>query len=582
METMNNRRSTLIEYFRSPALAELNWRSLAMVGVTSLAMSILLFAMPLFSLQVYDRVLTSRSTDTLLLLASIVVFALTSHAALDAVRGRLLLRIGNAYAVKLGPLLFDVSIAQSARSSESNGQALRSMQTIRNFVATPQGLATLYDAPLVPLFLVAVYMMHVGLGHAMLFGVIVLFLLTALTEAVTGKRLRAAGEAGIDAQRRVDSVMQNAEAVEAMGMRLAMRRYWYTSQNRLMSDASKANDRSSLVGSVAKWVRMILSLMITGVGAWYVIRDEVTVGAMIAANILSARGLAPLEMTIGAWKSFVGTRMAVEKINSAVAEYSRPEGKMQLPEPKGDVSAEKLVYAPPGTEQLTLKGISFKLPAGTWLGIVGPSGAGKSTLVKLICGVWKPKSGVVRLDGADVYSWPRADFGRFCGYLPQDIELFAGTVRDNIARFAGEDSGNDAAVVEAAKLAGVHEMVLRLSKGYETPIGQGGAALSAGQRQRIGLARAMFGDPRLLVLDEPNSNLDVEGETALLNALSQARSRGCSVIMIGHRPSILEHADYIGVLVEGHLQHFGPREEILARILPKPRASLREVPHGRA
>lgn len=553
-----------------------------MVGVTSLAMSVLLFAMPLFSLQVFDRVLTSRSADTLVLLALIVLFALTSHAMLDTVRGRLLQRIGNAYAVKLGPLLFDASIAQSARLSGADGQALRSMQTIRNFVATPQGLATLYDAPLVPLFLIAVYMMHVGLGHAMLFGVFILILLAAVTEAVSGSRLRTAGEASIDAQRRIEAVMHNAEAVEAMGMRSAMRRYWFTAQSRSMIEASLAGDRAALVGSVAKWVRMILSLLITGVGAWYVIQDEVTIGAMVAANILSARGLAPLETMIGAWKGFVGTRVAVERINQAVGSFARPEGKMQLPVPKGEVTVERLSYAPPGSELLILKGISFQLPAGTWLGIVGPSGAGKSTLVKLICGVWKPRSGVARLDGADVYMWPRADFGRFCGYLPQDIELFAGTVRDNISRFSDQSVKTDVAVIDAAKMAGVHELILKLPDGYETQIGQEGAALSAGQRQRIGLARAMFGDPSLLVLDEPNSNLDADGEAALLEALRKARARGCTVIMIGHRPSMLADADQIGVLVDGQLQHFGPREEVLSRIVPKPRVPLREVPCGSA
>lgn len=551
-----------------------------MVGTTSLAMSVLLFAMPLFSLQVYDRVLTSRSSDTLILLATIVVFALTSHAALDAVRARLLLRIGNAYAVRLGPRLFDVSIGQSAQLCRPNGHGLRSMQTIRNFVATQQGLATLYDAPLIPLFLCAVYMMHVGLGHAMLFGILVLFLLTALTEVVSGGRLRAAAESGVDAQRRIDAVMCNAEAVEAMGMRPAMRRYWLTAQNESMAEASLAGDRASLVGAGAKWVRMILSLLITGVGAWYVIRDEVTIGTMVAANILSARGLAPLETMIGAWKGFVAARIAVERINQAFDGFSRVESGIQLPPPKGEVAVERLTYAPPASDLLTLKGISFKLAPGNWLGIVGPSGAGKSTLVKLICGVWKPRSGVVRLDGADVYTWHRADFGRFCGYLPQDIELFSGSVRDNISRFSGSGAANDAAVVEAAKLAGVHEMILRLPTGYETQIGPGGAALSAGQRQRIGLARAMFGDPKMLVLDEPNSNLDAEGESSLLDALRRARTRGCTIVMIGHRPSILVDADFIAVLVDGQLQHFGPRDDVLAKVIPKQRVPLREVPHG--
>lgn len=579
---MKNQLMQLHKLLASPALVDLDRRALTAVGMTSFAMNLLLFAMPLYSLQVYDRVLTSRSSDTLLLLTLIVLFALSANALLDMVRGRLLLRIGNAYALKLGPRLLDASIAQSARTSEPDGQALRHMHTVRNFVTGPQGLATLYDAPLVPLFLVAVYTMHIGLGNAMLFGMLVLLLLTILTEALTGNHLRAASEAAIQAQRRIDGVMQNAEVVEAMGMRAAMRNYWQAAQGQAMAGASAANDRAAGVNSLAKWVRMLLSLLITGAGAWYVINDNVTIGAMVAANILSARGLAPLETMIGAWKGLIGARLAVERINLMIDKLTRSEGTMQLPTPAGEIVVERLVYAPPQAEQPTVKGISFRLPAGSWLGIVGPSGAGKSTLTKLICGVWKPRSGIVRLDGADVYTWPRSDFGRHCGYLPQDVELFAGTVRDNIARFCSAQDVDDAAVTAAAQRAGVHAMILRLNDGYNTQIGPGGAALSAGQRQRIGLARALLGEPRLIVLDEPNSNLDAEGEMALLEALRQARARGATIIMIGHRPSLLGDADLIGVVVDGLMQHFGPREEILAKILPKSRPMLAGGAHGHA
>ena len=308
---MNSRWLNLVDYLRTPALKDLDRRALGVVAATSFAMNVLLFAMPLYSLQVYDRVLTSRSADTLVLLTLVVLFALSSNAVLDAIRSRLLLRIGNSYTLRLGPHLLDASVAQSARSSVPDGQALRYMNTVRTFIAGQQGLATLYDAPLVPLFLIAVYVMHTGLGHAMLFGVVVLLLLTFLTESLTGNHLRAAGAAGVAAQRRIDGVMQNAEAVEAMGMRAAMRDYWFSAQSLAMAEASAAGDRASALGSLAKWVRMLLSLMITGVGAWYVIHDEVTVGAMVAANILSARGLAPLETMIGAWKGLVGARIAV-------------------------------------------------------------------------------------------------------------------------------------------------------------------------------------------------------------------------------------------------------------------------------
>lgn len=560
---------TPIELFRTTALADLDRRALLVVAGASTAMNLLLFAMPLYTLQVYDRVLTSRSADSLILLTLIVAFAISAMAVLDALRGRLLLRIGNAYSLKLGPRLLDASIAQSARTSEPNGQALRDMHAVRSFVVGAQGLAAIFDAPLVPLFLAAVYLMHVGLGHAMLLGVGLLLVLAWLTESLTGPHLRAAGEASIVAQRRIDGVMQNAEAVEAMGMRAAMRDYWQLAQGQAMVETSIAGDRASGVSALAKWVRLLLSVLITAVGAWYVIHDEITVGAMVGANILVARGLAPLETMIVAWRGLVGARLAVERIDLALGKFVRKESAMQLPAPTGALSVERLVYVPPGAEQPTLKGVSFRVPAGTWLGLVGPSAAGKSTLAKLICGVWQPRSGGVRLDGADVYTWARADFGRACGFLPQDVELFAGTVRENIARFGSSADADDAAVIAAARLAGVHELILRLPKGYDTLLGPGGLSLSGGQRQRIGLARAVLGEPRLIVLDEPNSNLDADGEQALVQAIRRVREKGATIVMVSHRPSLLADADMIGVLADGQLQYFGPRDEVLAKIQPK-------------
>jgi PrtD family type I secretion system ABC transporter len=575
---MKNR---LEEYLQTPALADLNRRALLVVGATSLAVNLLLFALPLYSLQVFDRVLTSRSIDTLLWLTLIVIFALSVSTLLDVVRSRLLLRIGNGYALNLGPRLLDASVAHSARMSEPTSQPLRDMATVRGFVSGAQGLSALFDAPLVPLFLFAVYTMHVGLGHAMLFGTFLLFVIALASEALTGAKLRAAGEAGIAAQRRIDGVMQNAEAVEAMGMRAAMRDYWQLSQGEAMAQASGAGDRASALAGGAKWVRLMLNLLLSGAGAWYAIHDEITIGAMVAANILAARGLAPLEMMIGAWKNFVSARVAVDRLNQALTKFPRAESKMQLPAPQGALAVERLVYVPPGVEQPTLKGLSFQLQPGTLLGLIGPSAAGKSTLAKLVCGVWQPRSGVVRLDGADVYSWARADFGRYCGYLPQDVELFAGTVRDNIARF-GE--AEDEQIVDAARRAGVHEMILRLPKGYDTQVGPGGSSLSAGQRQRVGLARALFGSPRLIVLDEPNSNLDSEGEQALVQAIMRAKAEGATVLVVTHRPSLLAGADQLAVIVDGQLQHFGPRDEVLRKVqaqAPAAPTQLRPVTEAR-
>lgn len=565
---MASGQNRLLDCLRTPALVDLDRRALLVVAVTSLAMSLLLFAMPMYSLQIYDRVFVSRSTDTLLLLSLVVLPAVTAYALLDIVRSRLLLRIGNAHVLRLAPLLFDSAVADSAKISVPDDQFVRQIGIVRGFIVGPQGLVTLFDAPLVPLFLALVYLMHVGLGHAMLFGMVVLIILASITEHFSGWCIRAAGEAGADAHGRVVSIMHNAEAIEAMGMRRAMRDYWMIAQNASLADASLAGDRSSGIGALAKWTRMLLSVSLTCLGAWYVIQNEITLGTMVAASILSARGLAPLETLIGAWRGLTAARASIEWINQKLAEGLRLESATKLPDPSGCLSVERLVYVPPGTEQPTLKSVSFAVQAGKWLAVVGPSAAGKSTLAKVMVGVWRPYSGAVRLDGADTFTWQREDFGRHCGYLPQDVELFSGSIRENIARFRHADDATDLDVIAAAKLAGVHDLILRLPMGYETPIGVGGAALSAGQRQRIGLARALLGRPKLVVLDEPNSNLDAEGEIALLEALRTVRRGGATIVMIGHRPSLLMDADLIAVLVDGQLQQFGSRDEILAKILP--------------
>jgi PrtD family type I secretion system ABC transporter len=560
--------------FRSPALADLDRRSLFTVGVASLVINLLLFALPLYSLQVYDRVLTSRSVDTLWLLTLIVVVALGLTALVDTLRARMLLRVGNAFVLDLGPRLLDAAIAHSARSSEANGQPLRDLQTVRSFVTGPQGLVTLFDAPLVPIFLLAVYAMHFGLGNTMLIGMLLLLGVTLLTERLTARSVEAAGEAGIRAQGRIDSVMQNAEVVEALGMRAAMRDYWQSAQADALRLGSKAADRAAHLAGLAKAVRLLLNLLLAGVAAWYAIHDQITTGVMVAAGILAARGLAPLEAMTGAWKGLVSTRAAVGRINVALDRFRRAESGMSLPAPAGRLSVERLIYAPPGAEQATLKGISFTLEPGSWLGLIGPSAAGKSTLAKLICGVWQPRSGCVRLDGADVFTWNRTQFGEHCGYLPQDVELFAGSIRDNIARFTAAD---DEQVVAAAQMAGCHEMILRLPNGYDTQIGAGGSTLSGGQRQRVGLARALFRQPRLIVLDEPNASLDSEGEAALLLAIGRAREAGSTIIMVSHRPSALAGADQLAVLADGQLQHFGPRDEVLAKVQQAFTRPLREV-----
>lgn len=556
-------KNKLDELRRSPALAGVSRKGLIAVGVASLAGNLLMFATPLYSLQVYDRVLTSRSSETLVFLSLIVITAIIATAIIDGIRARILLRIANGYMAVLGPKLLDATVAQSAKSAEPVTQPLRDLGVVRSFISSPQGLATLFDAPLVPLFLLALYLIHPGLGHAMVVAIVILLVLSFATEILTKTPLKRAGEAALLAQRRADGVMQNAEVVEAMGMRAAMLGYWGEAQDTALFEGSLASDRAGSLAAFAKGVRMLLAMAMIGLGGWFAIHEQLTMGGMIASSIIATRGLAPLEGLITGWRQMVAARESIYRMNQSLEKFTRRDSSIQLPVPEGHLTVERVAYIPDGSDRPALQGVDFALPAGSWLGLIGPSGAGKTTLAKIMCGIWSARTGVVRLDGADVYTWTRGDFGRHCGYLPQDVELFAGNIRDNIARFSGRD---DAAVIDAAKMAGCHELILRLPQGYDTIVGMGGAGLSGGQRQRIGLARALFEKPRLLILDEPNSNLDNEGEQALVSAILAARSYGATVVMISHRPSLLAACDYIAVLSEGRLAQFGPREEILSKL----------------
>lgn len=556
-------KNKLDELWCSPALAGVSRKGLVAVGVASLAGNLLMFATPLYSLQVYDRVLIARSSETLVFLSLIVVAAIIATAIIDGIRARILLRIANGYMAALGPKLLDATVAQSAKSAEPVTQPLRDLGVVRSFISSPQGLTTLFDAPLVPLFLLALYLIHPGLGHAMVVAIVILLVLSFATEALTKTPLKRAGEAVLLAQRRADGVMQNAEVVEAMGMRAAMLGYWGSAQDAALFEGSSAADRAGLLAAFAKGVRMLLSMAMIGLGGWFAIHEQLTMGGMIASSIIATRGLAPLEGLITGWRQMVAARESIYRLNQSFEKFTRRESDIQLPTPEGHLTVERVAFVPDGGDRPTLQGVDFALPAGSWLGLIGPSGAGKTTLAKIMCGIWPARTGAVRLDGADVYTWARSDFGRHCGYLPQDVELFAGNIRDNISRFGSRD---DSAVIEAAKMAGCHELILRLPQGYDTVVGMGGAGLSGGQRQRIGLARALFGKPRLLILDEPNSNLDNEGEQALVSAILAARSYGATVVMISHRPSLLAACDYVAVLTEGRLAQFGPREEVLGKL----------------
>ena len=538
-------------------------QALLWIATTSVAIGILLFSVPLYSIQIFDRVLTSRSLDTLILLTVIVIFTLSSMASLDAMRIRILIRMANRYVVNNGRLVFDAVLNESSRRAEPNSQSLRDLQTVHQFLATPPGIVIFFDLPFSLVFLVAVYALHPLLGFTLLIGIVILVAFTLAGELPTARYFRANNESAIHAQRFSESAMVNAEVVDSMGMGDAIYAHWKDKRDSALTQFSKAGDRSAIIAATARWVRLLLAVMGTAIGAWLVLKDELTIGAMVAANILAARSMSPLESTIASWKSFVSARAAHERIDSVLSQCIRSDIGIRLPVPQGLLTIERLVYRPPGVDQPTIKGITLRVPQGSLVGLIGPSGSGKSTLAKLICGIWKPISGSVRLDGADIYTWARTDWGLHCGYLPQEVELFAGTIRENIARFRDAE---DADVIAAAVAAGVHELILQLPLSYDTQIGYGGSVLSGGQRQRIALARALFGNPKLIVLDEPNANLDAEGEEALRQIVRRIQQAGVTVIVITYRQSLLAAADLLAVMVEGQLRHFGPRAEVLGQL----------------
>ncbi len=541
----------------------------------SLAINVLMLAAPLYMMQVFDRVLASRSMETLVMLTIVAGGALLVMAGLEMVRSRVLLRVSIGLEQALSTPALAASIANILGGRGQGVQALRDLSQIRNFL-TSTGVFALFDAPWTPLFILVTYLFHPMLGAIAVAGAVVLFGAALLSELLTRGPLSEATAAAVTGMKRAEAGARNADAVEAMGMLGGILRRWQADNLKVLVPQNLASERAGYIVALVKLLRLLLQIAIFGVGAYLAVQQEITPGVMVAASLLMARALAPVEAAVGTWRSLVGARGAYRRLNDLLAATPRRGVAMRLPAPGGQLSVERLVYLPPGAETAALKGVSFELDAGDALGVIGPTAAGKSTLAKLMVGSWQPYAGKVRLDGADVYTWERADFGRYVGYLPQDVELFAGTVRENIARL-GEVEAQ--AVVEAANLAGVHEMILRLPKGYETEIGEGGEVLAAGQRQLIALARALLGPPRLLVLDEPNSNLDSEGEKSLLAALAAAKSAGITVVIIAHRPSILEFCDKMLVLRNGVVEMFGAREEVMAKTArPAPRLAESRTP----
>ncbi len=531
----------------------------------SFVFNLLMLVSPIYMMQVFDRVLTSGRTETLLVLTVIAVFALLILGQMDTYRQRILTRIGIWLDQALSLRVLTASLKLSLGRANVGAQPLRDLAQLRSFIASP-AVFPIIDAIWVPVFLAAIFMLHAWLGWLAVAGAVTLFGIALANEYVTRQPLKQANEAQVAAFSHADKVVRNAEIVEAMGLLPNLLMRWAHHNNAVLQHQSQAGDRAAELGGATKFIRMALQTAILGLGAYLVLEGRMSSGGMIAASILLGRGLAPIEQSIGAWKGFVAARAAYARLDKVLEAVPAQPDRMALSEPRGHLMVEGLGYVPHGSSKPILRNVSFEIEPGEAVAIIGPSAAGKSTLCRMLVGVFAPSAGSVRLDGAEVSMWDRTEFGAHIGYLPQTVDLFDGTVAQNIARMGEADS---ISIIEAAKLAGVHDMILRLPNGYDTELTDGGSILSGGQRQRIGLARALFGSPCLLVLDEPNSNLDQDGEAALMQTIDYLRANGTAIVMVAHRSSVISHVDKIVVLANGTVQMAGPCDEIVQQLSAK-------------
>jgi PrtD family type I secretion system ABC transporter len=528
--------------------------------------NILMLTGSFFMLQVYDRVLPSRSVPTLVGLAVLAVMLYVLQGALDIVRSRINVRVGRFLDHALSLRIYDalVRIPLRTRGDGDGLQPLRDLDQVRSFLSGG-GPSALFDLPWVPLYLAVCFLFHFWIGVTALVGAIILIGIALLTEIRSRAPTNEASGFATNRNALAAAGRRNAEALRSMGMATRFASRWGEANRKYLDAHQQASDIAGTLGGISKVFRMILQSAVLGVGAYLVINQESTGGIIIASSILTSRGLAPVELAIANWRGFVAARQSGHRLHQLLTLFPAEPQPMELPAPGQSISVQNVSVSPPGDQRVVVSDVSFALKSGQGLGIIGPSGSGKSCLARAIVGVWPPVRGKVRIDGAALEQWSYDALGRNIGYLPQDVELFDGTVAMNIARV--EDSPDPAAILAAARAADVHQMVLSLPDGYETRIGDGGMALSAGQRQRIALARALYGNPFLVVLDEPNSNLDAEGEQALSQAILDVRARGAILIVIAHRPTALAGVDHVLVMAAGRAQSFGPKEEVLRAVL---------------
>jgi ATP-binding cassette subfamily C protein len=538
------------------------------VAVMSCMINLLYLTGSIFMLEVYDRVLPSRSVPTLVGLVILAAGLYIAQGVLDLIRGRVLIRIGTSLDEALNARVFDtvVRLPLTAGSRNEGLQPLRDLDNVRAFLSG-MGPGAFFDLPWLPFYLAICFAFHVMIGLTALIGAIILVTLTVVTEYMS--RMPARQAMGLAARRNdlAATSRRNAEVLVAMGMSGRLTRRWSEANQNYLSGNQRASDVAGGLGAIAKVMRMTLQSAVLAVGAYLVIHQEATAGIIIAGSILSARALAPVDLAIAHWKSFVLARESWHRLNRLLDQLPAQASQTKLHDPSKTLSVEGVSIVPPGDQRLIVQDVSFALQAGNGLGVIGPSGSGKSSLVRALVGVWQPVRGKVRLDGAALDQWSSDVLGRHVGYLPQDVELFAGSVAQNICRFDPEASSET--IIAAAKEAGVHEMIIKMRDGYDTQIGEQGTALSAGQAQRVALARALFADPFLIVLDEPNSNLDTEGDEALTRAVRAARERGAIVVVVAHRPIGIEAVDQLLVLRDGRMQAFGPKDQVLGQVLQR-------------
>lgn len=541
------------------------------VGVFSAVINILALTGSVYMLQIYDRVLPSQSIPTLVGFTIGMLGLYAVYGLLDFVRLRLLVRIGSRLHRDLQQKAFaaSLSLPLTAGQDANRVQPLRDLDQLRGFLSG-LGPTVVFDAPWIPFYMVVIYLLHPSLGVLATLGAAAVVLLTVVAEVVARKPAARASETLVAQRLLADSGRRNAEVVQAMGLSAQLGRRWNEISHLYLKNQEQLSDVVGAASSLSKTLRMALQSSVLGLGAYLVIGGEASPGVIIASSILLGRSLAPVDVAIANWRGFLATRRSYSDLAAALDAFGSQKDPMELPRPQTQLAVEELTVAPPSLQRPTLVNVSFRLSRGAGLAIVGPSGSGKTTLVRALVGAWKPLRGTVRLDGAALDQWNSELLGTHIGYLPQDVELFDGTIADNISRFGGKSDAKG--VLAAAKAAGVDKMIMRLPEGFQTRIGEGGAALSAGQRQLVGLARALYGDPFLVVLDEPNSNLDADGDVALAGAILAVRERGGIAIVVAHRPSALVNIDQVLVLSNGMLHSFGSREDVLANVIrPFPR-----------